>query len=212
MNGGTVTIGTENGMRIAVIGTGTMGPSIAQVFSQCGKVEKVFLCKGRPSSAGSGKDKVASAFGKLIAKEKMSPEEAEGCLAKITAGDLELAAGAELLVEAVSEDADIKRSLFSKLDRICGAETVFTTNTSSLPLQTIGEGLSRPLLGMHFFNPVPVMKLVEVIATDHTPQELVDYVAGVAREIGKTPVEVREAPGFIVNRVLIPMINEAVSI
>ena len=133
-------------------------------------------------------------------------------LAKIETGEKELAAGAGLLVEAVSEDIEIKKAIFHDLDSICGAETIFATNTSSLPIQTIGEGLSRPLIGMHFFNPAPVMKLVEVIATERTPQDMVDYVMSVARDIGKTPVEVREAPGFVVNRVLIPMINEAISI
>lgn len=89
---------------------------------------------------------------------------------------------------------------------------MFATNTSSLPIQAIGEGLSRPLIGMHFFNPAPVMKLVEVIATERTSRELVDNVMEIVREIGKIPIEVQEAPGFVVNRVLIPMINEAISI
>ena len=157
-------------------------------------------------------DKLIKSFDKLIAKEKISREMADEYLAKIETGDIDCAAEAELLIEAVSEDIEIKRNLFKKLDSICNLDCVFATNTSSLPIQTIGEGLSRPLIGMHFFNPAPVMKLVEVIATEQTPQSMVDYVMEVAREIGKTPVEVREAPGFVVNRVLIPMINEAISI
>jgi 3-hydroxybutyryl-CoA dehydrogenase len=199
-------------MKVAVIGTGTLGPSIAQVFSQCEKVEKVFLCKGRASSKSNGKEKIENAFDRLIAKEKINSEQADEWLAKIEAGEKELTAGADLLVEAVSEDIDVKKAIFRDLDNICGSETIFATNTSSLPIQTIGKGLSRPLIGMHFFNPAPVMKLVEVIATERTPQSMVDYVMSVARDIGKTPVEVREAPGFVVNRVLIPMINEAISI
>lgn len=199
-------------MRIAVIGTGTLGPEIAQVFSQCGKIEKVFLCKGRPSSKSDGKEKLREAFDRLVKKEKLTREAADCCLAKVETGGLERAAGAELLVEAVSEELGIKRTVFRQLDGICPPETVFATNTSSLPIRAIGEELSRPLIGMHFFNPAPVMKLVEVIVTDATPPELSAYVMSAAREIGKTPVEVREAPGFVVNRVLIPMINEAISI
>ena len=199
-------------MKVAVIGTGTLGPSIAQVFAQCEKVETVFLCKGRLSSQNSGKGKVEKAFDMLVAKGKITPKQSELWLSKIVTGEKELAAGAELLVEAVSEDIEVKKILFEQVDCICGADCVFATNTSSLPIQTIGANLSRPLIGMHFFNPAPVMQLVEVIATDRTPQTMVDYMMGVARDIGKTPVEVREAPGFVVNRILIPMINEAVSI
>lgn len=204
--------GENEVMKVAVIGTGILGPSIAQVFSQCEKVEKVYLCKGRASSKSDGKDKVEKAFSKLVQKEKISKEQADGYLTKIDTGNIDLSAEVDLLVEAVSEDLEIKKALFKQFDGICGSNTVFATNTSSLPIQSIGEGLGRPLIGMHFFNPAPVMKLVEVIATERTPQTMVDYIMGVARDIGKTPVEVREAPGFVVNRVLIPMINEAISI
>lgn len=199
-------------MRIAVIGTGTLGPSIAQVFSQCEKVEKVFLCKGRESSKSDGKEKIKKAFDKLVEKEKVTKEDENRWLLKIETGNKELVADADLLIEAVSEDIEIKKALFRQLDQICKPDCVFATNTSSLPIQIIGEGLSRPLIGMHFFNPAPVMKLVEVIATDRTPQDTVNFVMEVARDIGKTPVEVQEAPGFVVNRVLIPMINEAIGI
>ena len=199
-------------MKVAVIGTGTLGPSIAQVFSQCEKVDKVFLCKGRDSSVGSGKDKIEKSFARLAEKGKISGEQEAFFLSKIETGNKGLAAGSDLVVEAVTEDVEIKKAVFRELDRICGPETVFATNTSSIPIQTIGEGLSRPLIGMHFFNPAPVMKLVEVIATDRTTQDMVDFIMGVARDLGKTPVEVREAPGVVVNRVLIPMINEAISI
>ena len=202
----------HSNMKVAVIGTGTLGPSIAQVFSQCDKVEKVFLCKGRDSSGSNGKDKIETAFSKLVAKEKLSRELANKYLEKIETGNKDIASGADLLVEAVSEDLSVKKLVFAELDSICDESCIFATNTSSLPIQAIGEDLSRQLIGMHFFNPAPVMKLVEVIATEKTPQTMVDQVMQVARDIGKTPVEVREAPGFVVNRVLIPMINEAVSI
>lgn len=199
-------------MRVAIIGTGTLGPSIAQIFSQCEKVEKVYLCKGRESSKCDGKDKIKETLSKLVLKERITQKLADGYLAKIETGNIGLAADAELLVEAIVEDLEIKRHLFSQLDQICNSKCVFATNTSSLPIQAIGEGLSRPLIGMHFFNPAPVMKLVEVIATERTSRELVDNVMEIVREIGKIPIEVQEAPGFVVNRVLIPMINEAISI
>lgn len=199
-------------MKVAVIGTGTLGPSIAQVFSQCEKIEKVYLCKGREASRSDGKDKIIRAYDKLVKKGKVSIEQADYFLAKIETGNLSLAAEADILVEAVSEDIEVKKTVFKQLDEMCDQKVIFTTNTSSLPIQVIGEDLSRPLIGMHFFNPAPVMKLVEIIVTDKTPRDTIDFVIGIAKDIGKTPVEVNEAPGFVVNRVLIPMINEAVSI
>jgi 3-hydroxybutyryl-CoA dehydrogenase len=199
-------------IKVAVIGTGTLGPSIAQVFSQSDMVEQVFLCKGRDTSKNDGLDKIEKAFNKLIAKGKLSQSLVNEYLAKIKTGNIEISSDADLLIEAVSEDISIKRALFSRLDMICNKECIFTTNTSSLSIQKIGDCLNRPLLGMHFFNPAPVMNLVEVISTEKVPQSMVNYVMNVAKDIGKTPVEVREAPGFIVNRILIPMINEAIGI
>ncbi|TYZ24513.1 3-hydroxyacyl-CoA dehydrogenase family protein [Selenomonas ruminis] len=198
-------------MKVAVIGTGTLGTSIAQVFSQCDKVERVFLCKGRPTSK-NGKDKIVEVYARLVKKEKLSPKQAENFLAKIESGELEDSKSADILIEAVAEKLEVKREIFEKLDVLCDSHTIFATNTSSLPIQAIGAGLKHSLLGMHFFNPAPVMKLVEVIATDDTTDDMLAQVMQIARDIGKTPVEVREAPGFVVNRVLIPMINEAVSI
>ncbi len=199
-------------MRIAVIGTGTLGPSIAQVFSECDDIEEVLICKGRSTSLSDGKDKIKKSFDRLITRGKITSEQAEFYLSKIIVVDKESVVNVQLLIEAVSESLEIKKDIFKQMDAICGPETVFTTNTSSLPIQLIGESLTRPLVGMHFFNPAPVMKLVEVIATEQTPQELTEFVMNAARMIGKTPVLVQEAPGFVVNRVLIPMINEAISI
>ena len=199
-------------MKIAVVRTGTLGLSITQVFCQCNKIEKVYLCKGRWSSERDSKKSLSETFDKLVAKGKMTRKDADSFLAKIIMGTKDNAKNADLLVEAVSENLEIKQAVFKELDRICGPQCIFTTNTSSLPIQVIGAELSRPLVGMHFFNPAPVMKLVEVIVTDKVPQETIDVVMKVAMDIGKIPVEVREAPGFVVNRVLIPMINEAVGI
>lgn len=199
-------------MKVGIIGTGTLGPSIAQVFAQCEVTETVYLCKGRESSKRNGKDTLEKSLAKLVAKGKMEQEQVDAILNKIVIGPKFILSDVDLIVEAVAEDLEIKKNVFKELDSICKPECIFATNTSSLPIKAVGEGLSRPMVGMHFFNPAPVMKLVEVIASDKTPQTTVDYLMEVARKIGKTPVEVREAPGFIVNRILIPMINEAISI
>ena len=148
-------------MKIAIIGTGTLGPQIAQVFAQSEWTEVVYLCKGRETSK-DGKDKVVQAYQKLVAKEKISQELADKYLAKIVSGTRELAADADLLIEALSENLEIKKEMFKALDHLCKENCIFATNTSSLPIQEIGEGLSRPLIGMHFFNPAPVMKLVYI--------------------------------------------------
>lgn len=199
-------------MKVGIVGTGTLGPSIAQVFAQCEAMEMVYLCKGRETSKRNGKDSLEKSLSRLVAKEKMQQEQMNTILNKIEIGPKTILADVDLVVEAVSENIEVKRNVFSELDSICKPECIFATNTSSLPIKTVGEGLSRPMVGMHFFNPAPVMKLVEVIASDKTPQEVVSELMEIAEKIGKTPVEVREAPGFIVNRILIPMINEAISI
>ena len=199
-------------MKVGIIGTGTLGPSIAQVFSQCAEVETVYLCKGRESSKNDGKSTIVKSYDRLIAQGKVERTQADVYLNKIVTGPKTILFDADLIIEAVAENLDIKRTVFAELDNICKPECYFTTNTSSLPIKEIGEGLSRPMAGMHFFNPAPVMKLVEVVASEETPQEMVNYLMVVSEKIGKTPVTVREAPGFIVNHILIPMINEAISI
>lgn len=199
-------------MNVGVVGTGTLGPSIAQVFSQCDQIERVYLCKGRESSRRNGKDAIEKSLQKQVCKGKMTPEQAAHILEKITVGPKTVLQDVDLVVEAVSENLDIKRAVFAELDSICKVDCVFATNTSSLPIKSVGRGLSRPMIGMHFFNPAQVMKLVEVISTDKTPQPTVNWLMDVAKMIGKAPVEVREAPGFVVNRILIPMINEAIGI
>lgn len=199
-------------MRIGVVGTGTLGPSIAQVFSICDKVETVYLCKGRPTSKSDGLKSVENSFYQLVVKGKLTQEQANTYLSKIIKSDVDNLKDVDLIIEAVKEDLEVKRNLFKKLDVLCETKTIFASNTSSLPINLIGEGLSRPLLGMHFFNPAPVMKLVEIIVNSNIPQEQIDFVMDISKEIEKKPVLVREAPGFIVNRILIPMINEAIGI
>lgn len=199
-------------MNIGVIGTGTLGPSIAQVFAQCDDIEKVYLCKGRESSKRNGKDALEKSLARLVEKGKMDQERVDTILGKIIIGTKDILCDADLIVEAVSENIEIKRAVFKEIDGICKPECIFATNTSSLPIGQVGDGLSHSMIGMHFFNPAPVMKLVEIIASDKTPQEAVDTLMEISRKIGKTPVEVREAPGFVVNRILVPMINEAIGI
>lgn len=199
-------------MKVGIIGTGTLGPSIAQVFSQCNDIDQVYLCKGRESSKKDGKSSIEKSYKKLVEKGKFTEEQVKVFLDKIITGPKTITADADLVIEAVAENLEIKKSVFKELDDICKPDCIFTTNTSSLPIKMIGESLSRPLAGVHFFNPAPVMKLVEVVVSDNTPQETVDFLTETAIKIGKTPVTVKEAPGFIVNHILIPMINEAICI
>ena len=197
-------------MKIGVIGAGTMGSGIAQAFAQTEGYE-VVLCDINEEFAANGKKKIAKGFEKRIAKGKMTQEDADQILAKITTGVKDICGDCELIVEAAIENMEIKKQTFKELDAICKADCIFATNTSSLSITEVGSG-ARPVVGMHFFNPAPVMKLVEVIAGLNTPKEMVDKVIEISKAIGKTPVQVEEGAGFVVNRILIPMINEAVGI
>ena len=199
-------------MKVGIIGAGTMGQGIAKAFAQTDGYE-VMLCDIKQEWAEGGKDKIAKGYAKLVAKEKMTQDTADAIVAKITPGLKEdLCADCDLIVEAAFENMEVKKTTFSELDKICKPECVFASNTSSLSITEIGSGLTRPMIGMHFFNPADRMKLVEVIAGVNTPQETVDKIVKISEEIGKTPVQVNEAAGFVVNRILIPMINEAIFI
>ena len=179
-------------MKVGIVGTGSLGPGIAQVFAQCDEVEKVILCKGKKESKRNGKDQLEKNLSRLVEKEKISKESMDFILNKIITGNMEDLRDVDLVEEAVSEDLEIKKTVFKRLDEICKPECFFVTNT--------------------FFNPAPVMNLVEIISCENTPKEILDFLMDIARKIDKTPVEVKEAPGFIVNRILIPMINEAIGI
>ena len=198
-------------MKVGIIGAGTMGSGIAQAFAQTEGYE-VFLCDINEEFAANGKKKIAMGFEKRIAKGKMTQEVADAVLAKITTGVKTICTDCDLVVEAALENMQIKKQTFKELQDICKADCIFATNTSSLSITEIGAGLDRPVIGMHFFNPAPVMKLVEVIAGLNTPEEVVEKIKAISVEIGKTPVQVNEAAGFVVNRILVPMINEAVGI
>lgn len=198
-------------MKVGIIGAGTMGAGIAQAFAQT-EGFTVTLCDINNEFAANGKNKIAKGFEKRVAKGKMEQAEADTILSRITTGTKEICADCDLIIEAAIENMEIKKQTFKELDDICKPEAIFATNTSSLSITEIGAGLKRPMIGMHFFNPAPVMKLVEIIAGLDTPTDIVEKIKKVSEDIGKVPVQVQEAPGFVVNRILIPMINEAVGI
>ena len=198
-------------MKVGIIGAGTMGSGIAQAFAQTEGYE-VMLCDINETFAENGKKKIAAGFEKRIAKGKMTQEEADKILNKITTGVKDICGDCDLVVEAAIENMEIKKQTFKELDAICKPSCIFATNTSSLSITEIGSAVERHVIGMHFFNPAPVMKLVEVIAGLNTKPEDVEAVKKISEEIGKTPVQVEEAAGFVVNRILIPMVNEAVGI
>ena len=199
-------------MKVAIIGAGTMGSGITQVFAQSDIVDTVFLADITNEIADNGKNKIEKSLSRLVLKERITQELADSILGKISTGTKEIAADADFVVEAAIEDITIKKATFKELDEIVKADSIFATNTSSLSITEISAGLKHNLVGMHFFNPAPVMKLVEVIAGLNTPENIVEAVIDIATKIGKTPVKVQEGPGFVVNRVLIPMINEAISL
>ena len=201
-------------MKVAVIGAGTMGRGIAQAFAQCDQVEKVYLCDIKQEFADNGKAMVKKGFDKRIAKGKMAQEDADKILAKIQCGLNDQAVDPDLVVEAALEVMQLKKDCFKQLQEeiVKNENCIYASNTSSLSITEIGAGLAKPVVGMHFFNPAPVMKLVEVIAGINTPAETVEKVKEISEMLGKTPVQVEEAPGFVVNRILVPMINEGIQV
>lgn len=199
-------------MKVAVIGAGTMGSGIGQAFAQYDGVDTVYLCDIKQEFADGGKAKIEKQLSRQVAKGKMNQAKADAILGKVKTGLKDICGDADLIVEAAIENLEIKQQTFRELDAFVKKDAIFATNTSSLSVTAIGKGIGRPVIGMHFFNPAPVMKLVEVIAGLNTPAEVVEKVKKISEEIGKTPVQVEEGPGFVVNRILIPMINEAVGI
>ena len=195
-------------MKVGIIGAGTMGSGIAQAFAQTEGYE-VYLCDINEEFAANGKNKIAKGLQRLVTKGKKTQEDVDAILAKITTGVKDICTDCDLIVEAALEVMDVKKQTFKELQDIVKKDCIFATNTSSLSITEIGAGIDRPVIGMHFFNPAPVMKLVEVIAGLNTKPEDVEAVKKISEEIGKTPVQVEEAAGFVVNRILVPMINEA---
>lgn len=199
--------------KISVIGAGTMGASIAQVFAMADC--EVALCDRAMEYVERGKGIIDKSLQYMVKKEKISERQKQEILTKIVFTDqLDTCAGSELVVEAVYESMDAKQEIFQALEPIVDEDTVLATNTSSLSVTEIGNVLRHRerFLGMHFFNPANIMKLVEVVAGMHTQPEVSARIMQVARNIGKTPVCVKEHAGFVVNRILIPMINEAIGV
>lgn len=193
--------------KVGVVGAGTMGQGIANAFATAGN--EVIVVDVKKEWAENGVAKIFAGKDKLVAKGKISQEDADAAKANLKAGVYEDLADCDLIVEAVLEQMPVKKDLFHKLDEIVKEDAIFGTNTSSLSVTEIANGTKHPVIGMHFFNPADRMKLVEVISGANTPAEVKDEIIAIAKEIGKTPVEVNEGPGFVVNRILIPMINEA---
>jgi 3-hydroxybutyryl-CoA dehydrogenase len=199
--------------KVGVLGTGTMGAGIIQVLAQNGY--EVVLRARRETSVENGIATVTKNLEKLVAKEKISAEDKDAALARVK-GDtnIEVVKDADLIIEAATEDLEAKKALFAELDELVTPGAILATNTSSLSITEIATATKRPdkVIGMHFFNPVPMMKLVEIIKGLPTSDETRDTILELTAALGKTAVEVEEAPGFVVNRILVPMINEAVGI
>jgi len=197
--------------RVTVVGTGTMGNGIAQVFAVNGyDVDMVDIKQEFVDRAVA---MITKSLDRMIKKEKITEEDKKAALGRLHAGtDLTVAKNSQLAIEAVTENLDIKLDIFKKLEEICSPETFFASNTSSLPITQLAAATKRPaqFIGMHFMNPVPMMKLIEVIRGIATSDDTFKLISELATRLGKTPVEVNDFPGFIANRILMPMINEAI--
>lgn len=199
--------------KIAVIGSGTMGSGIVQVLAQSGY--ETVMKDISPAALEKGMKYIEKNFAKLVEKGKMTEEAKTEAIARITATDNDEALkDADIIIEAATENMELKKKIFADLDSVAKPEAILATNTSSLSITEIAAATNRPdrVIGMHFFNPVPVMKLIEVIRGIATSDETYDAIYTMSVKMGKEPVKVEEAPGFVVNRILIPMINEAVGI
>jgi 3-hydroxybutyryl-CoA dehydrogenase len=196
---------------IGVIGAGTMGNGIAQVFAQAG-----FTVRLQDVAAGAldrARNTIGKSLAKFVEKGKMSAEDRDAALGRLsTSPDLDSLAAADYIVEAIIEDAGTKLGLYRQLDRMMKPEVVLASNTSSISITLLGAATNRPdrVLGMHFMNPVPLMTLVELIRGQATSADSMTVAMDLCKKLGKTPVEAADYPGFIANRILMPMINEAV--
>lgn len=199
-------------MKICVIGTGTMAKGIIKAFA----AQMPVVMKSRTqASLDKAMGSIEKSYAKLVEKGKLAQETVDAILANIsTTTDYASFADADLVIEAAVEDMQLKKELFAELDTICQPSAIFATNSSSLSITEIAAATKRPsqFIGMHFFNPADRMALVEVIKGQVTSEEICQTIVDLSTSIGKTPVVVNEAPGFVVNRILVPMINEAVGI
>ena len=197
-------------MKVAVIGAGTMGRGIVQIFAAKGN--DVLMYASSKASAQRHKDQLSASLMKRVAKGKMTQEAHDELMSHVFVDEKHAAADVDLVIECIKEDMAMKKALFVELDDICKPETIFASNTSSLPITDMARGLKHPLIGMHFFNPVPSMKLVEIIRGINTDDETFKFTYDLALSLDKDPVEVKESPGFVVNKLLIPMINDAIGL
>ncbi|MBF8149694.1 3-hydroxybutyryl-CoA dehydrogenase [Winogradskyella sp. F6397] len=197
---------------IAVIGAGTMGNGIAHTFAQSGF--NVQLIDISDASLKRGMDTIARNLDRMVAKEKISDADKAETLANITTFTKteEGVKNGDLVVEAATENLDLKLKIFKQLDDVCNADTILATNTSSISITQIAAVTSRPdkVIGMHFMNPVPIMKLVEIIRGYSTSDDVTTTIMELSKTLGKTPTEVNDYPGFVANRILMPMINESI--
>lgn len=198
-------------MNIGIIGAGTMGAGIAQAFATAEKYQ-VLLCDISLELALTGKAKIQKNLDFLVSKEKLTAEQAANILSRVKTGLLQDCTECDWVIEVAPENLAIKQQVFRQLQTIVKSSCRFATNTSSIAISQISEGLDRPVIGMHFFNPADRLKLVEIIKGNNTPDSLVAEAKQIVDTIGKTAVEVKESSGFVVNRILIPMINEAVNV
>lgn len=201
--------------KISVLGRGTMAAGIVQIFAQKGYETTMWVRSIDKENPRASIKSIEKGLNRLLSKERISEEDMKNTLNKISiTSNFEDLKDSDLIIEAISEDMDLKKEIFGKLDEICKEETILATNTSSLSITEIASSTNRPdrIIGMHFFNPVAVMKLVEVIKGIATSEDVKEKIVEISKEVGKTPVEVDEAPGFVVNRILIPMINEGIGI
>lgn len=199
--------------KIGVLGTGTMGAGIIQVLAQNGY--EVVMRARRQTSIDKGMATVEKNLDKLIKKEKITEADKAEIMGRIHGStDIEIVKDADLIIEAATENLEAKKALFAELDELCKPETIIATNTSALSITEIAAATNRPdkIIGMHFFNPVPAMKLIEIVKGLTTSDETRETILALTEAIGKTPVDVAEAPGFVVNRILIPMVNEGIGI
>jgi 3-hydroxybutyryl-CoA dehydrogenase len=197
--------------KIGVVGGGTMGNGIAQVFTQAGF--EVRLVDASAAALDRARGAIEKSLGKFVEKGKLSAPDRDAALARIaTTTDLDALGDSDYVVEAIFEDPAVKRDLFGRLDAITRPDVILASNTSSISITTLGAATNRPglVLGMHFMNPVPIMTLVEVIRGQATTRETLDTASDLCRRLGKTAVAASDYPGFIANRILMPMINEAV--
>jgi 3-hydroxybutyryl-CoA dehydrogenase len=197
--------------RIGVVGAGTMGNGIAQVFAQSGF--SVRLCDAAPAALDRARATIEKSLGKFVEKGKLSAPDRDAALGRLTtAADLDGLADVDYVVEAIAENMAVKREVFARLDAITRPDVILTSNTSSISITTLGAATKRPdkVLGMHFMNPVPLMTLVELIRGQATSSEAMGVATALCQKLGKTPIEAADYPGFISNRILMPMINEAI--